>query len=102
MNWEATVNVPVPVLAMMVAVIAFCVMGVFRKWIVPAPFYREQVQRGDEERKAKEDALSANKTLIESNLLLLRRDDISITTLVEIRDYIHRHDPPSVEGGGSP
>lgn len=101
-SWETKVEVPAALIALMAALIAFPIMAIFRGWIVPGVFYRREIARGDAEKQAKDDALEANKDLIEANNLLLRRDDLSITTLQEIRDYIHRHDPPPTAGGGSP
>lgn len=99
MNWEATVTVPVALIALMSSLIAFPILAIFRGWMVPGPFHRAEIARRLEEKQAKDDALAANKTLMEANTLLLRRDDLSITTLQEIRDYIHRNDK---SGGGHP
>ena len=106
-SWETRVEVPAVLLAIMASLIAFPIMAIFRGWIVPGVFYRREVARGDAERAAKDDALEANKTLTETNNSLLRRDDVSLTTIIEIRDYIYRHandhpPPPKGEGGGSP
>ena len=101
MNWGETVTVPVIVVIVPWALVALAVTSLFRAWFVPRPFYTAEVHRREEERKAKDDALEANKTLIQSNNLLLRKDDVGLTTLQEIRDYIHRHDPPTPQGGGS-
>jgi len=100
MNWEATITVPAAVIAVMTSLIALPIVAIFRGWMVPGPFHKAEIARREEEKAAKDDALEANKTLMETNTLLLRRDDLSITTLTEIREYIHRNDPTS--GGGHP
>lgn len=109
MNWEATITVPVAMLAGMGSIIILGIVGIFRGWTVPRPFHQAEIDRRLEEKKAKEDALDANKTLIETNNSLLRREDLSLTTIIEIRDYIYAHardhQPPGGtpgEGGGSP
>jgi hypothetical protein len=100
LNWETTITVPVALIGLMALLIAFPILAIFRGWIVVRPFYVAEVNARLEEKKAKDDALEANKSLMEANTLLLRRDDLSITTLKEIRDYIHRDDPET--GGGHP
>jgi hypothetical protein len=101
-NFEATVSLPVALVSLMISLIGFPIIAIYRGWLVPRPFHQAEINRRLEEKAAKDNALAANKDLIEANNLLLRRDDLSITTLQEIRDYIHRHDPPPTTGGGSP
>lgn len=97
MNWDTTINVPVALIAGMSGLIAFPILAVFRGWMVPRPFHQAEIARRLEEKQAKDNALDANQKLVEANNLLLRREDLSLTTLQEIRDYIHKHDAP---GGG--
>lgn len=100
-NFEATITVPVALLVTMASLIALPIVSIFRGWIVPGVFFRREIARGDAERQAKDDALEANKLLTEANNLLLRKDDLGLTALTEIRDYIRRHDPPA-NGGDHP
>lgn len=99
MNWGATIEVPIALLALPWVLVASAILALFRAWFVPKPFYQAEVDRRLEEKQAKDDALEANKLLILSNNKLLTKDDLSIATLQEIRDYIHRHDS---SGGSHP
>lgn len=100
MNWGATITIPVALFALPWLLVAFAILALFRAWFVPRPFHQWEADRRLEEKQAKDDALEANVLLMKANNALLARDDLSITTLQEIRDYIHRHDPPA--GGGYP
>lgn len=46
----------------------------------------------DKEKKAKDDALAANRELMLQNSLLLEKDDTANSTLVALREFIRRHE----------